>query len=464
MLHPSRREILSRGGTLALGFIGLQRWIDTDLARRVPPHESPLGPLRPDPARMLELPDGFAYRVISCEGDPMDDGLLVPGLADGMAAFPGPDGTVRLVRNHEIESHTPRYGAFGTHYERLDRVDQTRLFDAGFGRTPALGGTTTIEYDLRTRRVRRQFLSLGGTVRNCAGGPTPWGSWITCEETQQHAGPMWEHDHGYNFEVPADANELVEAVPLRAMGRFYREAVAVDPATSIVYQTQDLDDGLIYRFLPDVPQQLARGGRLQTLGIRDRPVCDTRNWSGGTDSIRVGSPLETVWIDVDGVDNPHDDLRHRGAAAGGAVFARAEGMWFAGGVVYFACTNGGPDRTGQIWRYRPSPREGRGDEQDTPGRLELFVESRNEDLLRNADNLTIAPWGDLIVCEDGAGHDRIVGITPEGTMYVIARNAMGADEFAGPSFAPDGSTLFVNIQQSGLTVAIDLPQRLIDRR
>ena len=132
-------------------------------------------------------------------------------------------------------------------------------------------------------------------------------------------------------------------------------------------------------------------------------------------------------------------------------------MWYGRGAVYFVCTSGGRAKKGQIWRYLPSPHEGTPEEARDPGTLELFVEPNDGGLIDNADNLTVAPWGDLILCEDGGGEQFVVGVTPRGGIYKFGRNAQSDSEFAGATFSPDGSTLFVNIQSPGLTLAITGP-------
>jgi hypothetical protein len=302
----------------------------------------------------------------------------------------------------------------------------------------------------------RHFLSLAGTVRNCAGGPSPWGSWITCEETTQRADEYYEKDHGYNFEVPVrDRVGLADPVPLKAMGRFNHEAVAVHPGSGIVYETEDRGDGLIYRFLPDRLGSLAAGGRLQALVVRDRGSLDTSNWE--LPQVSPGEAMATTWIDIDDVESPNDELRLQGFEKGAARFARGEGMWYGREAIYFACTSGGAAKKGQVWRYVPSLHEGTAQEADTPGTLELFIEPNDGELVENCDNLTVAPWGDLVLCEDGGADDRLVGVTPEGQTYELARNAFNESEFAGAAFSPDGSTLFVNIQSPGITLAITGP-------
>lgn len=460
MTSFDRRHFLKTAAAAALGFGGLYAFLER--GRSVPRPGTAtgagFGPLVPDPDGLLDLPEKFGYRVFSRAGEAMDDGFQVPAAHDGMAAFPAENGRTLLVRNHEVNAGAgPEEGAFGAGLETLERLDPGHLYDAGRDGRPALGGTTNLLYDTRAGTLVEHRLSLAGTLRNCAGGPTPWGSWISCEEDVQRSGDRFARDHGYAFEVPATMPPRPRsAVPLRAMGRFYREAVAVHPGTGIVYQTQDRGDGLLYRFVPDEPGALARGGRLQALAVRDRPGLRTQNWDGWP-VVRAGRPLDVRWIDLDEVENPDTDLRHRGHEAGAAQFARAEGAWWAEDGFYFACTNGGAARRGQIWKYVPSSREGEPGEEQEPGRIELFLEAGEESVLRRADNLTTAPWGDLVVCEDGTGVDELVGVTPDGELYRLARNANSTGELAGATFAPDGSTLFVNMQREGLTVAITGP-------
>ncbi|MEX2137640.1 MAG: alkaline phosphatase PhoX [Pirellulales bacterium] len=465
--HTSRRSFLAMTGATALGFAGLRTYLSfpqTARGQSAPAPTKPgagYGPLVPDPHKILDLPEGFSYRVISRQGERMDDGLRVPGNCDGSASFAGPDGKTIIIRNQELLPDDRSGGPFGRENKLLDLVKPCMLYDRGCGKHPALGGTTTLVYDTRTGKLERQFLSLAGTIRNCAGGPTPWGSWITCEETVLRAEKGRERDHGYNFEVPASAEiGLADPVPLVAMGRFNHEAVAVDPHSGIVYQTEDRDDGLIYRFIPHAPGKLRLGGRLQALVVSDAPSLDTRNWEKPT--VQAGQPMEVTWIDLDEVESPLDDLRHRGFAAGAARFARGEGMWYGNDCIYFACTNGGVAKKGQIWKYVPSPHEGTRRAAEAPGRLELFIEPNDGRLVENADNLTVAPWGDLVLAEDGVGEAAaeqqfLVGVTPEGDIYPLARNAQNSTELTGVNFSPDETTLFVNLFSPGATLAVTGP-------
>ncbi len=422
---------------------------------------SPLGPLRPDSNRLLDIPDGFRLDVVSRAGERMGDGFQVPPAHDGMAAFAGRDRRVILVCNHEMNSAYPEYSAFGTRFASLDDATKDRVYDWGGEETPGAGGTTTSIYDPSTRRTERQFLSLGGTEVNCAGGPTPWGTWLSCEESFTDPGTSYtggkrivrNEKHGYVFEVGARADALVTAEPLRAMGRFEHEAAAVHPSSGVVYLTEDRHHSLFYRFLPAVPGKLAEGGRLQALVIRGRPSMRTHNWSNVPD-IRAGEKLRVDWLDLDSVDPEENDLRLRGAAAGAATFARGEGLCSTGESLVFTCTIGGPARLGQVFSYTPSAHDGTRLESEAPGHLELIAEATEESLLRNADNLTMSPWGDLVVCEDTDRHCGIVGIRPDGTQYLIADNTHSDSELAGVCFSPDGKILFVNIQYPGTTVAI----------
>lgn len=410
------------------------------------------GALQPDPAGFLDLPQGFSYRVISSFGDAMDDGFIVPDRADGMGCFPFDGSRIALVRNHELQVSHQESGPL-----RGGASADLIAYDRDTHGNPLPGGTTTIIYDLASGRVERQHLSLAGTIRNCAGGTTPWGSWLTCEEDVTRAGNGVGHDHGWVFEVPVRDRALVQPVPLTAMGRFNHEAAAVDPRTGIVYLTEDRDDGLLYRFLPNARGALARGGRLQALALVERDVTDSRNWNGV--AFERGHWAATRWIDLDGVESPDDDLRQRGHAAGALLFARGEGIHFGKDEFYFCCTSGGAAKLGQVMRYKPSRFEGQAGEATEPGRLQNFVESADPALFNFGDNLTVAPNGHLIVCEDqytDIVDNHLRGVTPDGQVYTFAK-LHAQTELAGACFSPDGSTLFVNAYSPGKTLAITGP-------
>ncbi|MFT4565839.1 MAG: secreted PhoX family phosphatase [Saprospiraceae bacterium] len=460
-----RRKFIYNTGKVGIGFLGLQSLVSS-CDSKSPKAEwtgvlsdevqsQGYGPLLDDPLGILNLPKGFTYQVISKKGDLMDDGFHVPGAADGMASFSDPSGNIILVRNHELSPGDAKNGPFGKDHSLLSKLESNQLYDFGRGSNPCLGGTSTMVYDPVQKKVVQQHLSLAGTIRNCAGGSTPWNSWISCEENVTMADDQFEKNHGYNFEVPASKEiKLLVPEPLKAMGRFNHEAVCVDPKSGIVYQTEDRHDSMIYRFLPNEKGQLNKGGRLQILSIQGSSGMDTRNWK--VSNMEIGKQYNVVWLDIDNVEAPEDDLRKRGAAKGGAIFARGEGMWFGNNECFFACTNGGQSGDGQIFRYRLSDTEGMQSESNSPGTLELFIEPNNANLVESCDNLTIGSNGDLILCEDKTT-PRIVGVTPEGKIFHVAKNVGYKSEFAGATFSPDGKTLFVNIQGPGLTLAIDGP-------
>lgn len=416
------------------------------------------GALKPDPNGLLDLPPGFQYRAFSRTGEIMSDGNPVPADHDGMAAFPGPGRSTILVRNHELSpDEVKKPQAVASPEQTYDSLCR--------------GGTTTLVVG-QNRELLKSFVSLAGTYRNCAGGPTPWGSWISCEEnTSTPEGNKFIDDpqnanrpipdptnvskrHGYNFEVPASAEiGVVSPIPLVAMGRFNHEAVAVDPRTGVVYQTEDRADGLFYRFIPNQRGHLQAGGLLEALKIKDMPQAITKT------NIPVGKKFEVEWVRIDNVDPPNDGepaagedvtqygTRYQGFVKGAAQFTRGEGIAYDNGEFFFNCTDGGEKELGQVWRYIP-------DVSQSGGTLELFVEPNDQSALDGPDNIVVSPFGDLIICEDGEGEQFVVGVTQDGELYDLARNALNDSEFAGACFSPDGGTMFVNIQNPGITFAI----------
>ncbi|BCX48392.1 DUF839 domain-containing protein [Haloferula helveola] len=438
--------------TTGLAFAGLQRYSHAATSRTA----DPFGPLIKDPEGILDLPEGFSYRVLSKLGEKMDDGFKVPGKPDGMAAFAGPDGKVILVRNHELALAMTGIGPFPNNRKFPENLDLSLSHDAGEGgREPHIGGTSNLVFDPETGETVRQFLSLTGTDRNCAGGPMPWGTWITCEEPEDLLTPRGRQ-HGWCFEVKAtDQPGLQKAVPLKALGRFRHEAVALDPGTGILYLTEDRTDGLLYRFLPKRERDFTEG-KLQALAIVDRPKADLRNYDPDSEWPVERTPMKATWIDVEEPEAPLDDLRIRGHKAGAARFARGEGIWFTEDGIFICCTDGGATRHGQVFRLDPS---GSAEKPDT---LELYIEAGEDDLLTNGDNVCSGPWGGLVICEDlvdasFSTHTHLRGITSDGKMFSIARNSKDKSEFAGSCFSPDGKWLFANLQGHGLTLAITGP-------
>jgi secreted PhoX family phosphatase len=423
---------------------------------------------------ILALPHGFQYRAFSIIGGTLSDGNPVPVNHDGMAAFAHATepSIVRLIRNQEDRA-APGLGSVQgppeTRYDPLGR-----------------GGNVTLDYDERRHRLVQDYISLNGTIVNCAGG-IGFGSqsWLTCEETTAGV-PPWGQPHGYVFRVPlnVEPGQVPQAEPIKPMGRFSHEAVAVDQDTGIVYLTEDAGSGVgsgFYRYLPNDPADLQAGGLLQMLGIIDRPQYDTRE--GQTQ----GLVLPVVWFDIfdpDPVAAGNTSLTrtfNQGFNQGGAKFNRLEGCWWDGDSVFFVATSGGDVKNGdvnadgfregygQVWQYTP--------EESSGGRLRLVFESPGQAVLDSPDNLTITPRGGLLLCEDDAGGtdadthplapgiinpNRLIGISPAGEAFEFAVNRLNATEFAGGCFSPSGRTMFANIfgdgtACSGMTLAITGP-------
>lgn len=449
-----RRRFLERSGACLLGAAAgfAARSFPGPLLQVGP--GAGFGPPRRDPDGLLDLPRGFSYRIVSVAGTKMTDGFIVPSLADGMGAFPGPGGTTILLRNHEFRvGHPDDLGPFGGAKKLWEKLDRRSVYDWRPDGSPCLGSVTTVVYDTKRRRTKSQHLTLAGTMTNCSGGATPWGTWLSSEEAFLGPGDVCSGRHGYTFEVPVSAVPgLAAPLPLKALGRFEKEGLAIDPRTGIIYQTEDKTDGLFYRFIPATPGRLAEGGRLQALAVAGQPGFETNSWR--TRTIETGQIFETAWVDLEEPDPDENVLRLRGREKGAAVFAGGEGLAHRGGAILFACTNGGTQAKGQIWRYIPSPAEGTPREADDPGRLELHAQPDDELVLDHPDQMTVAPWGDLLVCEDGDGDNFILGLTSRGEFYKFARIATELSEPSGVCFSPDRRTLFLNNLPAGLTFAV----------
>jgi uncharacterized protein len=222
--------------------------------------------------------------------------------------------------------------------------------------------------------------------------------------------------------------------------------------------TEDREDGLFYRFLPEARGELLKGGRLQALGLVAAPEgSDSRNRKAA--DFATGVAHKARWIDLDEVESPADNLRQRGHRKGATLFARGEGVHFGKGELFLCCTSGGQAKLGQVMRYRPSRFEGQPGEAGEAGEVALFVESRDAATLNYADNLTVAPNGHLIICEDQYTpivDNHLRGVTPTGALYDFAR-LRWQTELAGATFSPDGGTLFVNVYSPARTLAITGP-------
>jgi secreted PhoX family phosphatase len=421
-----RRTFLLRSATAvgALSIAGSLQAYAANRARGQSVEAAGYGPLRD--RGDLALPAGFDYRVISREGERMSDGSLTPSRFDGMGAFPGPSGSTILIRNHE-NRQSEVFPA--PSFELPPVVPREMRYDPA----PHFNGGDTKLVVSPDRRVLESFAVLGGTTHNCAGGVTPWGSWLACEEEFAEG----DRRHGYVFEIDAGAPGPIEAVPIPPLGRFSHEAVAwVDGA---LYLTEDLtgNEVAFYRYVPDTPPRqvgdLARSsGELQALRVRDAPGL------GMNDGILVGLPLGVEWVTLEEPDPEGNVLREEAFSKGAARFTREEGVLVGNGRVYFDCPEGGSAGQGQIWEHDPR--------QET---IRLVYTSPEADALQGPDNLAVMPGGDILICEDPT--DRLPylrGLTGDGRVYPFARAIANSSEFCGACFSPDGSTLFVNQQGS----------------
>lgn len=464
MTATDRRTFLRRGAAAAggLAVAGPLQAYSANVAMGQSTASPGYGPLRVAPGGDLMLPEGFEYRIISTQGEPMRDGKPTPGIFDGMGAFEGPDGTVVLIRNHENRS--PFFP--GSQDEVPVEVPDDKEYD-----TNGLfkGGCTKVVLDSERNRIE-SFAVLGGTTTNCAGGMTPWGSWITCEEvvvpdtvdavnalfgsgTGQSDDQVVQlpdgfgdlllgaKDHGYIFEIDASTDEAVVAVPIKPAGQFFHEAVAWLDETLYLTEDNDVtnpqDAVAFYRyrpgFVPTRAGELAERqaeGVLEAMAISGQPDKDLRT------GIPVGEAMPIEWVRIDDPTPQTDTVRQEAFGKGAARLTREEGIWVGeGGRVYFDCTNGGEAEQGQIFELDVQRQS-----------LTLIYESEDPAQLMAPDNLTVAPFGDLFLCEDAEAPQFVRGLTPEGQIYDFARSTTRQAEFCGACFSPDGQTLFFNQQ------------------
>lgn len=414
-----RRHFLAAGSAATLS-TGLALWY------RVygkGPKELPEGSkLVRDPKHVIDLPKGFSYRVISKAGEPMEDGYRVPGRPDAMACFALAGGTYALMRNHELDPSLASLSAYPKGTNPPEEAYDPRAF----------GGVSRVLLDAKGQKIS-QNLVLTGTMRNCAAGVSPWG-FLSCEENV-------DPGHGYVFLCAPRAESVRAPQRIQAYGRFLHEAAAVDPNTHAAYLTEDRKDGCFYRFVPKDREAPFGEGQFQALAIMHKPRADL-----GAEQ-PDGATFEVHWIDVPNQANEgKDDLRYRAQALGAAIFKRGEGIWALEDGFAFTCTEGGPISAGQIYHLAPTA---------SGGTLRLLAQSRDEGVLDMPDNLTLTPWGDLLVCEDNHRDVFLRLVTRTGKVIPFAHNALSRSEFAGACFSPNGRVLFVNIQESGLTLAIE---------
>jgi uncharacterized protein len=402
-------------------------------------------------AYLLKLPAGFRYRTLGWAGSKLDDGSIMPGAHDGMGIVAINGTRLTLVRNHEVVTEQGALGAALLHYD-----------------APASGGCVAFEFDTETGESSGYRIVLGGTMQNCAGGTTPWGTWLSCEEMVFD--PAVGHDdigvkrsklkraHGFVFEVHPSGTVAPKCIT--GMGAFKHEAAAVHAASGNVYLTEDLTQQAgFYRYVPDVPGDLAAGGRLQMLACVER--------SELIRGLTLGQSFSTYWVDIeDPLRLQHSNGRvgggvfEQGQQAGGAVFTRLEGCFVQGDAIFFTATNGGDFGHGQVFVFYPKE-----------DRLVLLYESASLQTLDYPDNICVSPRGGLVICEDNDSKapQRLIGMTRLGEVFPFAENAVrwpdatgniedySEEEWCGACFSPDGKWLFANVYSPGFTVAITGP-------
>ncbi|MEV0117600.1 alkaline phosphatase PhoX [Streptomyces sp. NPDC050844] len=450
-MSTTRREVLARTGAVGAGIAFTGALSELFAGSAAAQGKGGYGPLVPDPAGLLDLPKGFRYKVLSREGGELPSGEgKVPSNFDGMDAFRGKRGGVHLVRNHENRHNgkTPVPTVEGLTYDPMGK-----------------GGCTVLSLDARNNVIGER-VGIAGTAVNCAGGPTPWGTWLTCEENEDKAGTNgYTKDHGFIFEVDPVDPRRTGAVPLTAMGRFQHEAIAVDPKRGIVYETEDAFQkpfGLFYRFLPNKPEggrgSLRAGGKLQAMRVPGVPDLSAVQETGAS-----FNGIE--WVDVPDPLAAQTPIRLQDFGPKGITHAqKLEGCYWGGSCVYFVSSfahsaeGSAADHFGQVWRYDPSKR-----------RLTLVIVFGPDTDIQlpgeSPDNICLAPSGGLMVCEDGGGVQHVYGLTRHGEVYAMARNRQDIGtpeepewgEFAGVSFSPDHDTMYVNCYNPGTTFAVTGP-------
>jgi secreted PhoX family phosphatase len=448
----SRRDVLVRGaqGGVGLALSGSLGLLFNGTAAAAGKGVG-YGPLVPDPAGLLSLPEGFSYTLIAKSGATMlESGQPTPDDPDGTAAFVrhGGRGAV-LVNNHEIS---------GSETYKVPAV-------AGFTFNPAAGGgTTTIEVDGDGNRIR-EYVSLAGTLNNCAGGRSPWGTWLSCEESEGSAGGV---KHGWVFEVdPYDQDANRDPKPIKALGRFAHESVAIDPDTGVIYETEDAGspNGLFYRWTPPVDALPLTKGSLRRLaddaGTLDAMRATRADGSYVADlspAREIGLTYNVEWIPVPDRFATTTSVRKQTFEKPITRSRKLEGMWWGDGGAYFVCSfaRGADDNSedyhdGQVWFYDPAAQT-----------IELkihfeYTPDDDDNDPDGPDNITVSPYGGVVIAEDGDGASHLVGSTTSGETFFLARNEINDSEFTGPTFSADKKTLFACIQSPGHVFAITGP-------
>ncbi|GAA1677517.1 alkaline phosphatase PhoX [Streptomyces yatensis] len=422
------------------------------------------GPLVEDPKGILALPKGFRYKIITRTGETkLETGESTPSNHDGTATFEGSRGSTLLVNNHELAGPRSKWPHPVPLIEGL-------VYDPA-----ASGGCTVVEVSKHGDHVT-EWVGIAGTATNCAGGRTPWGTWLTCEETEDKAGQNgMTKDHGYVFEVdPHDRKANRDPKPIKALGRYAHEAVVVDPKRGHLYLTEDASgpNGLLYRWVP--PHGFEHGrGQLDRLkddaGVLQAPKCYD---SGGnfvddlSRATKTGTVYGVDWETVPDRDAKSVSVRKQFKDGEITRARKLEGMWWADGGAYivssFAREESPVQHDGQVWFYDPKRRT-----LTLKVLLGVNPDPSKDGAFDGPDNITVSPYGGLVIAEDGEGIQHLFGATEDGRTYPIARNDLNIgtaeepefSEFTGVVFSPDGSTLYANIQVPGIMLAITGPWR-----
>ncbi|MGB0219064.1 MAG: alkaline phosphatase PhoX [Sinimarinibacterium flocculans] len=429
-----RRHFLQAGlavaGTFGLGPAFWQR----AYAAPAQAGPNPYGELTGPDDNGLWLPPGFRSRRIAEAYSPVP---LAGGGAsqyiwhrapDGGAVFPQDDGGWIYVSNSEVP------------------IIADECLDAPLSRfCRDQGGVGAIRFDA-AGNVVDAYPVLQGTNNNCAGGPTPWGTWLSCEE------------NFLGFVYECDPTRLNPARRLLAMGQFSHEAAAVDPVGRRVYMTEDTGDGAFYRYTPDHYPDLS-GGTLEVLVLDEGTPVKRRNYQPELDAWRAAHPLadphDVPWkalmpgvqetatgrVRWEVVRNPLGlPLPTRYQVENAAVFDGGEGCWYDSGKVYF--TTKGSNR---VWVYDTVA--------ETIDILYDAADAGGDAVLTGVDNLVVHPYSrDLFVAEDG-GNMELVMITHDSrTVAPFLRYPVPHSELAGPAFSPDGTRLYLASQGKRHTV------------
>jgi secreted PhoX family phosphatase len=456
----SRRSVLARSATgvgIALsgsyaGLFGAAPASAKGAAAKAPKGQVGYGALVDDPAGLLSLPAGFSYTIVAQSGvTRLESGEPTPSDPDGTASFVrhGGNGSVLIV-NHEVSGGEPY---------PVPRIP-------GFVYDPAAGGgTTNVEVDKDGNRVR-EYVSLAGTQNNCAGGKSPWDTWLTCEEAESLSGQT--KPHGYVFEVdPYDQDANRDPEPIKALGRYAHEALVVDPDAGTIYLTEDAGNpnGLLYRWTPPEAALPLGKGVLRTLsddaGVLEALKASTLAGAHVPDlsvATAPGTTYTAEWVAVPDRDAKTVSTRKQFTNAQVTRSRKLEGMWWGDGGAYFVCSfartsdGSAAQHDGQIWFLDP-----------LAGTIELklhfaYTPSDQDGDPDGPDNITVSAYGGLIIAEDGEGKSHLVGSTESGEAFFFARNEHPDDsEFAGPTFSHNKKVLFANIQSPGYVLAIQGP-------